>query len=109
MSESPPKRTIWAGILVTALVSLGVGSAIYKSAALEPEQNATVEFTLHLPTLKCQLDAYNILGGHVSGFFDSGDVTQQRLWALAQRCHGRIETKSTPIHPFTPQGPSRKG
>jgi hypothetical protein len=94
---------------MVALVSLGVGFAIHKASALQPEQNAMVNFTIHLPTLRCQLEGYKILGNHTSGYFDSGDVIQQQLWDLAQKCHGRIESTKTPIHTFVPQGPSRKG
>lgn len=91
------------------LVSIGVCLAIYKSSALQPQQNAIVQFTLHLPTLKCQLEAYRILGNKGDGYFDSGDKTQQELWALAQRCHGHITTEETPKHPFVPEGPAKNG
>ena len=91
------------------LVSLAICVAIYKSSDMQPQQNAIVQFTLHLPTLKCQLEAYKILGNRGSGYFDSGDAIQQQLWALAQRCHGSIEATETPKHPFVPQGPARNG
>ncbi len=90
-----------------------VGTVIYRARDPKnaPKGAHVTHFVVHMPKSQpaCTLRAYLLLGGHTDMYFDSGDETQQKIWALAKECGGSITIEQPPHSDFYPHGPARNG
>lgn len=74
-----------------AAVVIGVMLIIKQAGKAEynPKPLAYATYEVHLG--KCELQGYLIMHNRTYGMLAMGSATQERLWALAKACGGRIE------------------